>query len=136
MLTGNKRFTVDAAALQRAAAGCGYPAPGSTQLDRLQMAAAYAGIAYEAGEAGEDLNVVLPIFDRAPGSKRYSVNLDTLRAAVGDGQLTPAAIDALDFAAAYAQIAHEAGRAGESITDRLPWILDGRDVEADTLPKQ
>ena len=136
MLTGNKRFTVDADAFRRTAAGYGFPEPGSAQLSRLQTAAAYAGIAYEAGEAGEDLRHALPIFERLPGAKRYTINLDAIRATVGDGQLTPAALDALDFAAAYAQIAHDAGRAGESITERLPWIIDGRDAEADALPKQ
>ena len=87
MLTGNKRFTVDADAFRRTAAGYGFPEPGSAQLSRLQTAAAYAGIAYEAGEAGEDLRHALPIFERLPGAKRYTINLDAIRATVGDHQL-------------------------------------------------
>ena len=117
-------FLVSDAAVRRYAANHGEKAPERGVIDLLQIAAAYAAIAYEAGEEGRDLTDALPIFAKLPDGKRLAIDLDRVRQTAGDGQLTVAGLEALDITARICRTAFDAGRSGKPISAAIPFFVD------------
>lgn len=130
------RFIVNSAAVRRYAANHGAQAPEKGTLDRLQVAAAYAGIAYEAGEEGRDLTDALPIFAKLPDGKGLAIDLDRVRQTAGDGQLTAAGLEALDITARICRTAYDAGRSGKPISAAIPFFVDMKAHTVEGVYKQ
>lgn len=124
MISADKRFTVDKRAARSYAAQNGSPEPTARDLERLTIAAAYAGIAYEAGLAGRTLSEALPIFRRISSRAQLSADLDAIRERMGDGTLTTAALDTISSAAVFAEAAYRAGCDGAPIEDRIPFFRE------------